>query len=585
MDSLNLAFTFTIFIIFITLLHSYTKAKKLNLYQTLSSFFSIAFCIYVYLTVDRIFNIYYFARDLKLKTIVSVIILFLIFLFSYIIIKIIIKLLFRFFYLRPVLRKKFPFGHALNFVLILTRNIVFLAYLIVVTSLFYNKLYFSGITKPIVNAKLVDVFYVEPIHFVDLLETTQEDIASFTDLFSLVNVEKNIKQTKDLLKELEENEKYFYQKVYVNLASEDKEKISDNYQLYFNKSLSREGILFVLLNEDLYADILEKPKISKMMEMLIKIPYLNKLVYKDYETYEFYNYLTKNQELINWLYENKTLIQTIDENDNLLLVIKEFYHNYDSLSKIKDKTNKSNIEKIKSALDDYYTIQNWILETMNEEVSEEILIEEIQSFLASGKNLDSVIVKFNQDYKKGKFSKFSKAYKFSTLYIKNYRNYSLKIEHNLDPHIRLTSAALSDLDTNLFTNEYSLHFILNYINSSCFQTTEVCDTNYRYDLVDMILWGLFTEEIDGNLRISSKKLDSIFEEVDQMKGYLKDDIIKEFHKLHDKLILSNRKGKKLSYIEEYYQQEIIQYDVLKVWYQNDKYISNSFRSKLQKLIK
>lgn len=585
-SNLNLAFTFTIVIIFIILLQSYKKAKKINLYQSVISFLSIAFCIYVLFTIERIFTIFEFTRYMKLKTI-SMVFLFLIFLFLYIIVKLFIKFIFRMFYLKQILLNKFKFQNLLIFFILVIRKTIFIAYILVIITIAYNKLYFTGLTKPIVNAGIVNNSITASFDFVESIEKSHQQINSFTSLFSTEKMKEDILETENLLKELETYEEEFIDNIYPNLSEKNKDKVKEKYQEYFEKKITYKGSLLILLEDDLYKEVFGKPKYNKISELIIKIPYVNNLLFKDVEIYNLYNYLDNNKELIYWLQENRLSIEKIDKDDNDLLLINNFLEDYTALSKIKDKSNLDILKKINKTIDDYFKMQEWMIKLMELDIEEKEIVEDvIYVYLQNGDNLDEVIQKFNQDYKKGKFtSEYERAFEFTKDYLKNYRKHSLKIKHDIDPKVRIGSAVIKKLDISLFENERSLYYILTYINDSCFQTREICSKDYRFDLVEMILWGAFSETVDDNLRISSEKLSKLFNNIDQIEGYNKDLIIIELKILNDELMFKNRNGLEKSFIEENYHNNRISYDVLKVFYRNKTYISTKYFNKLQELIK
>lgn len=606
---LNYTFTFTTIIIIITLLKSYKKSLKTNLGQSVSSFLSIIVCIYFIFTYKQINLIYEFIQSIGFNKEYFIIILFIVFTVLYMIIKVLIKIFFRFFRVKAYLSKDTKIHKRISIGFVLMRKSLFMIYFITVLTLLYSEVYYTGITKPIVNTPLIKTNYFEVFNEIERIEDAIAQSSEFTDLFSAREMKDQVENFDSLVSEEKSYEKTFLSEIYPDLSLQDKELVSQKYFDNYENELNRDskGILVVLLKDNLYKDLLSEEDSQPIKQYLSKIPYLNDFVYKEeMNAIRLVDYIDNNKELIVWINTNRDLIEEYqqDKIDKIFSVnfVNQFVQDYDKVSNISDKDNQRLLNDIYTSIDKYYLMQNLALTLMesNEDFTpneneKTILDTLIYDYLKDAKHLDQIILEFNSTYKKGRFKKYEQelesVYQLTKRYLKNDKAYSLSIDANLDPKTRLSAAIIRDDKLkDILYNERSLNQLLTYMNSECYETLNNCDVNKTFDLMDLLLWGYFTEDyIDSNsqekIRISSKKLSDFYESVDEMNGSNIVNIKKEMIKLNEKLLFSNRKNHEDSYIKEYYYYNILGYDVLKVLHKQDDFINFKSKQSIQELIK
>lgn len=571
---LNYTIASSIVIIFIIILRSYKKSLKTNLSQSVSSFFSVYLCIYYIFSFDNLYFIFEYADSFNLHIIVFVLIVLFIFIFVYLFIKFIIKRLFKYTRIIHLLNKDYRSFKKLNFIFVLIRKSLFMMYIVTILTISYTSLYYTGITKPIVTTSVIKTSQIDILTEINKIEEVNYSTSSFTDLFSQTKMLDKIYLTSDLLSQLKTYENQFVDDIYPKLPKESKVLVDEK----FNGELTSKGILTVLIEEDLYIDILDDGENNFAKKLFMKIPYLNDYLYKDeVVTNDLLAYIEKNNELIIWLDSQRTLIEDIKNNE--LVVINQFKDDYSSFKNIEDKDNKFNIDEINSSIERYYYIHDFSLK-----IIEDYNIIDVDMFLQNGENLDVIIRAFNKAYKENEFKEFKleflNAYQLTERYLANYDTYSKSINTNIDPKARISAAALNrEVEIGKYLkNERTLNQLLIYLNDKCYKSIDRCNEDKTIELIDMLLWGYFTEEIDEGkqIRLSSTKINDLYLDIDKMDGYNKASIKFQLIKLNDKLY---------PYIEEHYNKKIFDYDILKVIYKQENYTSEEFSQNIQKLIK
>lgn len=576
---INYTIIFTIIIILLTLLLTYKKAQRCHLHQSIPNLLSIILCIYFFLTIDRIYTVFEYVNNFELETSLSYLIMFLIFLFLYLVIKVLVKLVIRIFHLKPYLYKTTKVHKTLNYIFIFGRKAIFLIYLIVLVSLFYDPLYYSGITQPVVRAGIINNSLTPTLDVIADYETSLEAITDFTDLFNLNKAKTAINWTERLFSENEKYQEEFINKIYSGLSSDKQELFNNKYLEVYNEEFNQnnsKGILTVLLKDNLYQDVFSNFEIKFYHKLLTNIPYVNKGVnIKETIVYRLNKYLESNKNLILWLEAN-----TFKFAD--LALIYRFKTDYQEFKDIGDKNNKRLITSIYQEIDRCFYLHNWTLEiaeiALDLELAEQIAL--IEEYLQTAENLDTVIIRFNKDFENNVFKayNFEAPYQFTELYLKEYQDYSLKVKNKLDPKIRIAAAMTSKSNFKaIIYQERSLYYLLLYLNNDCHKTKDYCDVNKTFHIVDSLLWGLAT---DKTYRISSAKIADFYQYLDKLSGYDKKIITAEIIKLNDKLIIS----KETSYIETNYNNGTLGYDVLKLLYREDNYTSKKFNNLIQDLI-
>ncbi len=569
---LNYTIAFTIATIFFVLISSYKKSLKTNLSQSFSSFFSIFLCIYYIFSFNNLYFVYEFISDFKLGIILSVLIVLIIFCFVYLFIKIIIKIVFKYTRLVKMLNQNYPGYKKVNFIFVFMRKSIFMLYIIIIITVFYSQLYYSGVTKPLVTMPIIKSTQIDVLTDISKIEQASYNASSFTELFSTNKMLDRLNLTSGLLTQLSNYEKQFMNNVYPNLSEENKIYISEKMES------DEVGILSVLVEDNLYTEILDINVGNFAQKILMKIPYLNEYLYNEEVIInDLYTYINNNSELIIWLDQNRSLIANY-KNDKLLL-LNQFKEDYLSFKNIKDKGNKDIIDQINLSIDCYYFIQSWSLKIM-----EDSGITDVEVFLQNGENLDLIIKEFNKDYKNSEFKKFEvellDAYQLTERYLKDYNIYSKSIKTNIPPQVRIGAAALdSEVKIKKYLyNEKLLYELLIYLNDTCYRSQDVCDDEKIFEIIDILLWGYFTEEIDSTkqIRLSSTKINDFYINIDEMNGFDKASIKTELIKLNNKLY---------PYIEKNYNDNIFGYEILKVLYKHDNYYSNEFYLLLKILIK
>ncbi|ERJ11977.1 CvpA family protein [Haloplasma contractile] len=627
---INFSLFFIILLVGYNLIRTYRKSQKALLFRTLVSLASLIVCTYLIFDVEQVFRLHDVLTLYNLPMPILIIIVAFIFCYlsGYLLIGRLLKFILKLMNGLKYFRKHSPFHQKLNFFLIFIRKLIFISFIITIASVIYNPLYTSGITKPIVDLPIVTGTQTELIHDLDYINNKNKEIDTFLSLFSSDDLKESIRKTADISREIKAYEDLFMNNVFPNLTKEQKSEIDQAFYKTYERDRVDDysGILTVISNEKIFSAIFENNEIEpkgfkQYVKFLSTVMFINDLLFEEKEIayLECKNYVKDNKELIRFINNEQYLIEELDavkdsnqEDEVVEALVKHFSEHQTKLQTTTYKKNRQYIDDIANEINHYYFMTDWatkqiseISGTMNTGAEYSLIDVDVYEAMRDAKTLDYLIENYNKDYQENHFKKLSNrrelktSYQYTNDYLDQYRIYSKSLNVEIDPDTRLKAAIIhEDINIeNYLYNQVGLELLLNEINANegCksvtinYQTDSatICRNEKVYDTMDAFLWGyLITyDDVNEQYRVSNEKVSMLFRNIEKMSPDKQSMIESELKELNNQLLFSNSADSSDSYIEMYYEQSIIGYDVMKLLYKNETYTSGMFNEKIEDIIK